>query len=115
MEPEHDDGDPLKALDRRIRAAREAKGSTRSRVGEKYRAASVAWRMVTDLVAGVLVGGALGWGLDGLFGTLPIFLIVFMLLGFVAGIRLVLKTPAEPEMRADDDESDRTDEGAGPR
>lgn len=115
MRPEHDDGDPLTALDRRIRAAREAREPTRSRVGEKYRAASVAWRMVTDLVAGVLVGGALGWGLDGLFGTLPIFLIVFMLLGFVAGIRLVLKTPGELGRHASGDDSDRTDESAGSR
>jgi ABC-type transport system involved in cytochrome c biogenesis permease subunit len=42
-----------------------------------------------------MVGAAMGWGLDALFGTLPIFLIVFILLGFAAGIRTVMRSAGE--------------------
>jgi ATP synthase protein I len=52
----------------------------------------LAWSMVIDLTAGIVVGGALGWGLDSLFGTLPLFLIVFVLLGFAAGINVMLRS-----------------------
>ena len=34
-----------------------------------------------------VVGGALGWGLDRLFGTRPVFTALFLLVGFAAGIR----------------------------
>ena len=46
------------------------------------------------VVAG-MVGAAMGWGLDALFGTLPLFLIVFILLGFAAGIRTVMRSAQE--------------------
>ncbi|MEK9992464.1 MAG: AtpZ/AtpI family protein, partial [Paracoccaceae bacterium] len=54
-----------------------------------------AWRMVIELVSGMAIGFGLGYGLDVLFGTLPIFMIVFTLLGFVAGVRTMLSTARE--------------------
>jgi ATP synthase protein I len=44
------------------------------------------YRLVSEFVAGTLVGGLIGYGLDHLFGTMPILFIVFLLLGFGAGI-----------------------------
>lgn len=44
------------------------------------------YRLVSEFVAGTLVGGLIGYGVDRLFGTLPIFLVVFLLLGFGAGM-----------------------------
>jgi ATP synthase protein I len=41
------------------------------------------------------IGFGLGYGLDVLFGTLPILMIVFTLLGFVAGVRTMLSTARE--------------------
>ena len=41
------------------------------------------------------IGAAMGWGLDALFGTLPIFLVVFILLGFAAGVRTVMRSAEE--------------------
>ncbi len=84
--------DRLTRLGERIAAAREAQQPRRSSVGEKYKAGSLAWRMVTDLVAGLLVGGGMGWGLDWLFGTMPVFLLLMGMVGLVAGIRLMLRT-----------------------
>jgi ATP synthase protein I len=49
-------------------------------------------RMAADLVAAVLVGGLIGWALDRLLGTAPWLFIVMLLLGFVAGVRMLLKT-----------------------
>lgn len=60
-----------------------------------YDKAHVAWRMVTEIVAGIFIGAGIGYGLDWLFGTLPIMLILFILLGFVAGIKVMMRTAAE--------------------
>ncbi|MEE8456363.1 MAG: AtpZ/AtpI family protein [Limibaculum sp.] len=85
----------LDELDRRIRAAREARAPKRGNTGDKFTAAGMAWRMTLELVVGGMVGAAMGWGLDALFGTLPIFLVVFILLGFAAGIRTVMRSAEE--------------------
>lgn len=65
-----------------------------------------ALRMGTDFVAGVIVGGAIGWGVDRLFGIAPWGLIVFVLFGFAAGILMVLRTAGlvKPGPAGPDDE-----------
>jgi ATP synthase protein I len=45
----------------------------------------------SHLVAGVLVGAAIGWALDRLLGIRPWGLIVFLLLGFAAGVVNVVR------------------------
>lgn len=47
---------------------------------------ALAFRFASEFVAGVLVGGLIGWGLDWLLGSSPIFLIVFLLGGFGAAL-----------------------------
>ena len=47
---------------------------------------SKGYRLISEFVAGVLVGSLVGFGLDKLLGTLPLFLIIFLLVGFGAGI-----------------------------
>lgn len=44
------------------------------------------YRLASEFVAGTLMGGLIGYGFDWLFGTLPFGLIIFLLLGFGAGI-----------------------------
>jgi len=76
---------------------------TRRVAGQKApppRQSSVAFRFATELVAALIVGGGLGWGIDWLFGhfgfhTRPAFLIVFFMLGAGAGIRNVMRAAAE--------------------
>jgi ATP synthase protein I len=48
-------------------------------------------RLSTELVAGVLVGAGIGWGLDRWLGISPWGLIVFLLLGFAAGVLNVVR------------------------
>ncbi len=49
------------------------------------------FRLSTELVAGVFVGAALGWFLDRALGISPWGLIVFVLLGFAAGVLNVIR------------------------
>ncbi|HEX9859148.1 MAG TPA: AtpZ/AtpI family protein [Paracoccaceae bacterium] len=73
--------------------------------GKAFSQGEVAWRMVIELVSGMLLGVAIGYGLDFVFGTMPIFLVIFSLLGFAAGVKTMLGTArqmaaeraAEPE------------------
>jgi ATP synthase protein I len=51
-------------------------------------------RLSSELVAGVVVGVILGWALDHWVGTSPWGLIVFVLLGFVAGVRNIMRAAA---------------------
>ncbi len=48
-------------------------------------------RLSSELVVGVLVGALIGWGLDKLLSTSPWGMIVFLLLGFAAGVRNVVR------------------------
>ncbi len=54
--------------------------------GKRGQAMGVAFRIATELVAGVFVGGFIGWLLDRWLGTAPFLLIVFLLLGIAAGL-----------------------------
>src|SRR5262245_17452508 len=55
----------------------------------------IAFRFSTEMVAALVVGAGLGWGIDWLFGTKPIFLIVMFMLGAAAGIRNVMGAAKE--------------------
>jgi ATP synthase protein I len=50
-----------------------------------------ATKVASEFVAGVIVGGGIGWGIDKAAGTTPWALIVFLLLGFGAGVLNVLR------------------------
>lgn len=53
-----------------------------------------AMRLGTDLLAGVGVGGVIGYFLDDALGTSPLCLILFFFLGFAAGVRNILRNAA---------------------
>ncbi len=58
-------------------------------------ALSLAFRVTSEFVAAVLVGTAIGWGIDQVAGTSPVFLIVFLLMGSAAGFWNVYRIGTE--------------------
>lgn len=61
-----------------------------------------AFKIVVELIVGVGFGGLLGWGLDRYFETSgPWFLIVFVILGFAAGMLNVIRTAKQMQARAE--------------
>ncbi len=102
-----DQDERLARLEARIEKFK-AKDAPKPHQEEPYSQAQLAWRMVIELVAGLGIGFAMGYGLDSLFGTLPVFLVVFTLLGLAAGIKTMLRSAKElqrqgPDGPAEDD------------
>ncbi len=60
-------------------------------------------RIAVELSAAIVVGTAIGIGLDRWLGTTPLFLIVFFVLGCGAGFRNVMATAKELDRRARED------------
>ena len=84
-------------LDQRLSAIKDSRKIETDSSGSEQaqaRASAMAMglRLSSELVAGVLVGAALGWGFDRLLSTSPWGLIVFLLLGFTAGVINVMRT-----------------------
>lgn len=49
------------------------------------------FRLCSELVAGVLVGAAIGWAIDRTLGISPWGMIIFLLSGFAAGVLNVVR------------------------
>jgi len=59
----------LKALEDRIEGLKQTQGPA-PRADEHYSQAQIAWRMVTELVAGLGIGFVIGYGLDWYYWAL---------------------------------------------
>jgi len=76
-----------------------------------------AFKISVELVAGVAVGGFIGWTLDRLFNTRPWLLVLFLVFGFAAGLLNTIRTARRmqagaeplqrraPSVKDDEDES----------
>ncbi|MFN0113821.1 MAG: AtpZ/AtpI family protein [Paracoccaceae bacterium] len=92
--PAEPDPERLQRLEERIAEAKRATAPPPP-TEQHYSQASQGWRMVIELVSGLGIGFVVGYGLDWLFGTIPVFLVVFTLLGFAAGVKTMLRTAQE--------------------
>lgn len=88
----------LAALEERIARAKGA-DRPKSHQEEHYSQASLAWRMVIELVAGLMLGFGMGYAIDWLLGTMPIFLVIFIFLGLAAGIKTMLRSAQEVQRK----------------
>jgi ATP synthase protein I len=95
------DPERLKQLETRLKAAK-GEGNDTPTSDAAYNQASFAWQMVIELTVGLMIGFGIGYGLDALFGTKPIFMVLFILLGFAAGMKVMLATAAQMQKKAQD-------------
>ncbi len=69
------------------------------------------FRLSSELVAGVVVGAGIGWAVDRWLGISPWGLIVFVLLGFAAGVLNVMRSAGVVPKSRLDGGWDRDEEG----
>jgi len=81
----------LSKLGDRLGKARSSGGVTEDG-DQRGRGIGYAFRMAFDMVAGIVVGGAIGWFLDRWLGTAPALLLLFGALGIAAGFMNVART-----------------------
>ena len=94
------DQERLKALEMRLAKMKGAvEGPRKAHQDDQYSQAQLAWRMVIELVAGLGIGFGIGYGLDQLLGTMPLFLVLFILAGFAAGVKTMLRSAREVQER----------------
>lgn len=113
----------LDRLDARLRAAQKRRDDNRTGRGgrrdaedrtDRGKGIGLALRIGTELVAGVVVGVAIGLGLDWWLGTRPWLMIVFFFLGAGAGIVNVYRTMSGLGYAVGYADRDRTKDGGGP-
>ena len=84
------DRDALNALDSRLKSARDHVQDPLNQPGaekaEKGGALGLAFRVSVEIVSAVAIGVGIGWLLDGWLDTTPWLMVVFIVLGFAAGI-----------------------------
>ena len=51
--------------------------------------------MIIELTAGVFIGFGLGYGLDFLFSTKPVFILILTFFGFAAGVKTMMRSARE--------------------
>ena len=100
--PERDHGSPdperLRQLEERLAQAQAPKAPSQAAITLNH--ADTAWRMVIEMVSGLGIGFGIGYGLDWYFGTMPIFLVLFLLAGLAAGVKVMLGTAQEMQRKA---------------
>lgn len=81
----------LSLLKSKIDQAKEGK-TKKTRTPKFVSASGLGFRIATDLLAAVIVGGAVGFVLDDWFETKPVMLVIFLLFGGAAGFLNVYRT-----------------------
>jgi ATP synthase protein I len=99
----------LESLDARLKAARQASNPAPRRRELERTAVGRAWRLTVEMVAALVVGLGIGWGLDRWLGTGPWLLLVFLLLGAATGIWNAVKTAAAIGRAAENEDRPQDD------
>ncbi len=107
----------LEDLDARLKKARREGRSTgrgpASEPAEHKSGLGVAWRISIELAVAIGVCSAIGFGLDRWLGTAPWLMLVFLVLGFAAGIRNVYRAAQQIAATAEEPASQDGDKTAG--
>lgn len=102
----------MDALEARLSELRQPKAA-KSHGEDHHSQAQLAWRMVIELVAGLGIGFGMGYGLDYLFGTKPFLMIIFIFLGFAAGVQTMMRSAKEVQAKQERAELERVAQDKG--
>jgi ATP synthase protein I len=86
--------DRLKKLSKKILLA-QGKEETVKEQSVNQKNMSYVWRMVLELVIGMIFGFGIGFSFDRWLGTAPFMMIIMSLFGFAAGVRTMMITANE--------------------
>jgi ATP synthase protein I len=75
----------------KVKAQRQAEAEAELDAEMRGRGMAYGLRMAAELVAAVIVGGAIGYGLDRWLGSTPWLFLLFFVLGFAAGVLNVVR------------------------
>jgi ATP synthase protein I len=75
----------------KVKAQRRAEAEADLDAEMRGRGMAYGMRMAAELVAAVIVGGAIGYGLDRWLGSTPWLFLLFFVLGFAAGVLNVVR------------------------
>ena len=53
---------------------------------------SIGLKISLDFISSIIVGALIGYGLDKIFSTKPVFFIIFLVLGIITGFYSLFKT-----------------------
>jgi ATP synthase protein I len=74
------------------RARREVETRAQAQRGGGMRGMAEGLKIASEFISGIAVGALLGYGIDYFAGTGPFGLIIFLLLGFAAGVLNVVRS-----------------------
>ena len=90
--------DELDAIEARLAVARARDQRPLQVAGSALASGS---RYAVEIVAGVVIGGLLGWLLDGWLGTKPWLALIFLLLGLAAGFMNLMRAVNREQRQVD--------------
>ena len=104
MAPQDSKRDRLDTLEKKLSASRQRHQPEDNQSRANANMLGLAWRLTVEMLAGIGVGGFIGWWIDKVLGTEPIFMLLLLALGMGAGLMNSVRTVAE--MRRKQDELD---------
>ena len=103
---DNDGPEPLRDLGAKLKKARESARHGRPDGAQSGnanpKAFALGMRVALEMIAAFLAGGVIGWFLDKWLGTSPWMLILWVALGFAAGIRSAYRVSRMAERTTED-------------
>ena len=100
----------LKSLQAKVKAVREEDAAEEAAAYDPAKPTTsmgLGLKLGVDLVVATAIGVGFGLGLDYVFGTSPWLLLLFICLGFAAGIRMVILSADDYRQRIESSEQNR--------
>jgi len=95
----------LDALDEKISASRQGQVPPEKQARVNANMLGLAYRLLVEILVGIAVGGFVGWWMDKVLDTKPIWMLVFLVLGMGAGLMNSVRTVNEMRRKQDQAEA----------